>query len=140
MARRVDETSSSETLRDRVLERIREIDQYIEETASKYGVRADLVRRMIRVESGGDPHARGKAGEVGLMQLMPDTARQLGVKNPDDPKANIDGSTSVWCWLVLFVYGSTLISWTLALPAPNADAPKLASPMTTTGHPAAATR
>lgn len=60
-------------------------------TAEKYGVNPDLVKSVISAESGYDPHAVSRAGAEGLMQLMPQTAASLGVKNPMNPKENIDG-------------------------------------------------
>ncbi|HEY9900109.1 MAG TPA: lytic transglycosylase domain-containing protein [Pantanalinema sp.] len=51
-----------------------------------------LVRAVIQAESGGDPHAVSPAGARGLMQLMPATARSLGV-DPDDPQQNVAGGT-----------------------------------------------
>lgn len=53
---------------------------------------AALVQAVIRHESGWDPTARSRKGALGLMQLMPDTARLLGV-DPLDPEQNIDGGT-----------------------------------------------
>jgi len=53
-----------------------------------------LLRAVIHVESGGDPHARSAAGAVGLMQLMPGTARDLGVTDPLDPVQNVRGGAA----------------------------------------------
>lgn len=65
-------------------------DALIKTAAGRYGVNADLVRAVIHVESGYQPRARSKKGAVGLMQVMPATARQYGVRNLFDPRANID--------------------------------------------------
>jgi soluble lytic murein transglycosylase-like protein len=59
--------------------------------AKKYGVPTQLVLGLISVESGGDKDAVNKqSGAAGLMQLMPATAKELGVKNPFDPEQNIE--------------------------------------------------
>jgi soluble lytic murein transglycosylase-like protein len=60
--------------------------------AARYGIPADLVRAVITCESDWDPAARSAAGAIGLMQLMPGTARELGV-DPHDPVQNVDGGT-----------------------------------------------
>lgn len=64
----------------------------VHEAASKYGVNPTLVHAVIRAESGGNQGARSPAGAVGYMQLMPGTARGLGV-NPNDGRQNIMGGT-----------------------------------------------
>jgi soluble lytic murein transglycosylase-like protein len=57
--------------------------------AETHGVDPMLVSALIQVESGNKPTARSNKGAMGLMQLMPSTARQYKLRNPYDPKANI---------------------------------------------------
>lgn len=61
----------------------------VAEASHKYGVPEALIYAVIRYESGGDPRAVSPKGAQGLMQLMPGTARMLGVKDPFDPRENI---------------------------------------------------
>ncbi|MEN6644110.1 MAG: lytic transglycosylase domain-containing protein [Armatimonadia bacterium] len=66
-------------------------DDLIRTTAAKYGVDPDLIHAVVQAESGYDPDCRSGAGAQGLMQLMPGTARSLGVSNAFDPSQNLDG-------------------------------------------------
>jgi soluble lytic murein transglycosylase-like protein len=60
--------------------------------ADKYGLPRSLVRSVMHAESGFHPHAVSPKGAIGLMQLMPDTARVLGI-DPHDPAQNVDAGT-----------------------------------------------
>ena len=62
----------------------------IASAAEAHGVDPFLVRALIQVESGFKPRARSPKGAMGLMQLMPATARQYKVRNAFDPRANIE--------------------------------------------------
>lgn len=68
-----------------------EFDFQIEYSAKKFGVRPDLVRAVAQVESGFNPRARSSKGAMGIMQLMPETAADLRVKNPYNAAENIRG-------------------------------------------------
>ena len=74
----------------RVLPCPRDLEPLIAGAARKYGLSPAVVKAVIRVESGFNPNAVSRVGARGLMQLMPGTARALGV-NPQDPAQNIDG-------------------------------------------------
>ena len=66
-------------------------DEFIEEASAQYGVDAALIRSVMQMESSFDALAVSRAGAMGLMQLMPDLAEELGVEDPFDPRQNIMG-------------------------------------------------
>jgi soluble lytic murein transglycosylase-like protein len=69
-------------------------DSIIEREASANSIPVDLVRAVIQVESNFNTRARSSVGAMGLMQLMPATAADLGVQNPYDPAQNIRGGVA----------------------------------------------
>jgi soluble lytic murein transglycosylase-like protein len=90
-------------------------EELVQEHSQRQSLRPELVRAVIQVESGFDPRATSPKGAMGLMQLMPDTARSLGVSNAYDPEENIRGGT-VYLRQLLNKFGSEQ----LALAAYNA--------------------
>jgi hypothetical protein len=68
-------------------------DKLITQHAEARGLRPDLVRAVVQVESGYNPRAVSSKGALGLMQLMPSTAADLGVRSPFDPEENLRGGT-----------------------------------------------
>jgi len=78
--------------------------------ASKYRVDPALVRAVIHAESAFQPGARSKKGALGLMQLMPDTARDMGVRDALSPEENIFGGVRYLAWLLEKTGGNTLLA------------------------------
>ena len=72
----------------------------IEKYAKQYGLDPNVMKRLVKQESAFNPYAKSKAGAQGLMQLMPGTARDMGVTNPYDPEQNIAGGTKYFAKMV----------------------------------------
>ena len=68
-----------------------DIDEIVETFSSKYNIDGDFIKAIIKQESGFNPNATSKKGAMGLMQLMPSTAKSLGVVDAYNPWENIEG-------------------------------------------------
>jgi soluble lytic murein transglycosylase-like protein len=110
---------------DEVLEEIRptsaafgpaELLELAATAAHRHGLDPALVSAVVAVESGFQPQALSRKGAQGLMQLMPRTAREMGVADPFDPAANLDGGSRYLSSLVARYDGDL----TRALAAYNA--------------------
>jgi len=85
----VPQTTSVRATRYAAVDRTRQYDDLITEHSRLNGVRTDLVRAVVQVESAFNPRAVSPKGAMGLMQLMPATAREYGVTNAFNPVENI---------------------------------------------------
>jgi soluble lytic murein transglycosylase-like protein len=70
-----------------------DLNDVVNAASGRYRLDPDLVNSVIKAESGFNAHAISPKGARGLMQLMPGTASQLGVRNAFDPQANVEGGT-----------------------------------------------
>ena len=82
----------------------------INTSAEKYRVDPALVRAVIHAESAFRPGARSKKGALGLMQLMPGTAKDMGVTNALVPEDNIQGGVRYLAWLLEENHGNTMLA------------------------------
>lgn len=79
----------------------------IKQAAERYQVDPHLVQAVVKAESNFDPDVVSSAGAQGLMQLMPQTAADLGVVDPFDPQQNIEGGTRFLSQLLTYFDGDT---------------------------------
>ncbi|MFZ9888933.1 MAG: lytic transglycosylase domain-containing protein [Myxococcota bacterium] len=99
----------------------RRFDDLLVKAAERHGVSFPLLKAVVAAESGFNPAARSRAGAVGLMQLMPATAQELGVRDRLDPAQNVDGGTR-YLAMLLRLFSSER----LALAAYNAGPGRVA--------------
>ncbi len=99
-----------------VADTLQRFEQQITQSARSNGLDPALILAVVMEESGGDPMATSGKGAQGLMQLMPETAKELGVKDPTSPSQNVAGG-ALYLSQMLKRYGGDL---ELALAAYNA--------------------
>lgn len=92
--------------------RMQQLSPLIEAAASSAAIDPALLHAVVMVESGYNATARSPKGALGLMQLMPDTARRFGTDNPHDPAQNLRGGARYLSWLLQEFQGD--LSLTLA--------------------------
>jgi soluble lytic murein transglycosylase-like protein len=95
-----DRTASGDRYDSMLLAKASQYDSIIEKAAISASVEPNLLRAVIVVESGFNSHAVSKRGAVGLMQLMPATARRFGVSNIYDPRENVHGGARYLKFLI----------------------------------------
>src|SRR5256885_16589758 len=88
-----DETPVEDVAAKAVVTSLLPLDSAVSAASTRHGIDSDLITSVIHAESDFKAHAISPKGARGLMQLMPQTALHLGISNPFDPAANVDGGT-----------------------------------------------
>ena len=107
---RIGRQHSTDTSAEKIFDNIYKdghYDGFVIAASKEYKVPVELIRAVINSESKGNPKARSSEGALGLMQLMPGTAKKLGVKKPFDPKDNIIGGTKYLSQMLEMYDGNT---------------------------------
>lgn len=109
-------TAKTDTSFSAYLDNANSLDDIFRRASQKYNISIDLLKAVAKAESNFNPNAVSKAGAQGVMQLMPATAKELGVVNPFDPEQNIMGGAKYLSGLLKKYDGDVC----LALAAYNA--------------------
>ena len=83
----------------------KDVSAAVSEASTRHQIDSDFINSVIHAESSFNPHAVSPKGAQGLMQLMPGTASRLGVENPFDPTANVEGGTRYLRGLLDYYHG-----------------------------------
>ena len=101
---------------------LRRFNDLIASTAAEHGVPPALIKAIVHAESSFNPYARSPKGAMGLMQLMPATARRVGVRYPFEPAENIRGGTAYFAGLLRKYRGDVVLSLAAYNAGPGAVA------------------